>query len=276
MTEDDAIRERNEYRRTIARAKKAHFTNKIAAAASGKDIFALTKWHTPTGNFLSTPLKDPMFPYRPPATSLPEKREILLGNLLTILAEVGDIPLDAPTVATRSISFPPLCQDEVWESILKAGNTAPGDDEISTAILRIAWSLIGECVYSLFDRCFSHDHHPICIRQAVLIMLQKLNKTDLSSPRSYRPIALLSVLGEGLERLNAKRIAWIAVRNKITTTQQFGALPGRSAIDLTTCLTHVVERALSEERTASMLTLDVKGAFDAVLGRIVRRMREQG
>ncbi|KAI0995073.1 hypothetical protein K3495_g13108 [Podosphaera aphanis] len=92
MTEDDAIRERNEYRRTIIRAKKAHFIKKAAAAASGKDIFALTKWHKSTGNFRSNPLKDPMFPDRPPATSLPVKREIPLGNLLTNLAEVGDIP----------------------------------------------------------------------------------------------------------------------------------------------------------------------------------------
>ncbi|KAI0994941.1 hypothetical protein K3495_g13240 [Podosphaera aphanis] len=108
-------------------------------------------------------------------------------------------------------------------------------------------------------------------------MLQQPNKADLSSPRSYRPIALLCVLGKGLERLIAKRIAWIAVHNKILTTQQFGALPGRSAVGLSTCLTHDVERALIEGRTASMLTFDVKGAFDAVLpGRLARHMREQG
>ncbi|KAI0997817.1 hypothetical protein K3495_g10370 [Podosphaera aphanis] len=108
-------------------------------------------------------------------------------------------------------------------------------------------------------------------------MRQKPNKADLFSPRSYRLIALLSVLRIGLERLIAKRIAWVVVRNKILTTQQFGALPGRSAVDLTTCISHDVKRALSEGRTASMLTLDVKGAFDAVLpGRLARRMREQG
>ncbi|KAI0999822.1 hypothetical protein K3495_g8377 [Podosphaera aphanis] len=277
MTEDDAIRERNEYRCMIARAKKAHFTNKIAATASGKDIFALPKWHKSTGNFRSTHLKDPRFSDRPPATSLPDKIAILLGNSLTILSKVGGIPLDAPTVATRSISFHPLCHDEVWESILKAGNTVPEADEIPTAILCIAWPLIGECVYSLFDRCLSLGHHPICFRQAVLIMLHKPNKADLSSPRSHRPIVLLSVLGKGLEPLVAKRIAWITVHNKLLTTQKFGALPGRSAVDLTACLTHDVERALSERRTASMLTFDVKGAFDAVLsGRLVRRIREQG
>lgn len=108
-------------------------------------------------------------------------------------------------------------------------------------------------------------------------MLQKPKKPDLSSPRSYRPIALLSVLGKGLERIIAKRLSWISVREKVLACQQFGALPRRSAIDLTTCITHDIERALNEGRTASMLTLDVKGAFDSVLpGRLIRRLREQG
>ena len=38
-----------------------------------------------------------------------------------------------------------------------------------------------------------------------------------------------------------------------------------------------MEDALYRRQTASLLTLDVKGAFDAVLpGRLVRRLREQG
>ena len=108
-------------------------------------------------------------------------------------------------------------------------------------------------------------------------MIQKANKPDRSSPRSYRPIALLAVLGKGLERLIARNMAWIAVNQKVLASQQFGALPLRSAIDLTTCLTHDVEDALNRRHTASLLTLDVKGAFDTVLpGRLVLRLRTQG
>ena len=108
-------------------------------------------------------------------------------------------------------------------------------------------------------------------------MLQKPNKSDLSSPRSYRPIALLSVMGKGLERLLAKRLAWISIHYKLLANQQFGALPCRSVVDLTSCLTHDIERALNEGKTASIFTLDIKGAFDAVLpGRLIRRLREQG
>ncbi|EED24658.1 reverse transcriptase, putative [Talaromyces stipitatus ATCC 10500] len=79
------------------------------------------------------------------------------------------------------------------------------------------------------------------------------------------------------------KVAWplikdkISIHHKVLVRQQFGALPLRSANDLTICLTHDVEQALNQGMIASLLTLDVKGAFDAVLpGRLIRRLREQG
>ena len=75
----------------------------------------------------------------------------------------------------------------------------------------------------------------------------------------------------GLERLVARNMTWIVA------SQQFGALHLRSAIDLTTCLTHDIERALNQWKTASLLTFDVEGAFDNVLsGRLTYRLRTQG
>ena len=87
----------------------------------------------------------------------------------------------------------------------------------------------------------------------------------------------MSVLGKGLERLVARKMAWLAVTLQVIGPQQFGALPLRSSVDLTTCLTHDVEEALLNGQKASFLTMDVKGAFDAVLpGRLAHRLREQG
>lgn len=268
---------RKEYRKSIKKAKVDFYKARVEEASTAKDVFTMVKWHKTRGTYRSSPLVDPRYPELPPVTKLSEKRDILLNNLLVNAAEAGDIPMDSPTISIRSIEFPPLTEDETQESLFRAGNTAPGSDEIPTPIIKLAWPLIKTQVHSLFSGCISLGHHPKIFRQAVICMLQKPNKSDLSSPRSYRPIALLSVLGKGLERLLARRIAWISIRSKILASQQFGALPCRSAIDLTTCLTHDVERALNEGKTASMLTLDIKGAFDAVLpGRLVRRLREQG
>lgn len=75
----------------------------------------------------------------------------------------------------------------------------------------------------------------------------------------------------------AKRMSWIAIKYKVLTRKQFGALPLRSSTDLTTCLTHDIEAAMAKGWTASIATLDIKGAFDVVLlGRLLHRLREQG
>ncbi|ODM18623.1 hypothetical protein SI65_05240 [Aspergillus cristatus] len=117
--------------------------------------------------------------------------------------------------------------------------------------------------------------HPTPFRQALLVALPKPGKKDYSSPRSYRLITLLSTLGKGLERLMARRLAWIAIKRKVLHPQQFGALLCRS--DLAAALVHDIEESWARGLSASMLTLDVKGAFDAVLpGRLTQRLRSQG
>lgn len=59
--------------------------------------------------------------------------------------------------------------------------------------------------------------------------------------------------------------------------QHFGALPKRSAIDLVVALVQDIEQALNKGQVATLVTAEVKGAFDAALvGRLVVWMREQG
>ena len=72
-------------------------------------------------------------------------------------------------------------------------------------------------------------------------------------------------------------MAWITVKFEVLPPQQFGALPLRSATDLASCLIYDVESSKARGMKSTLLTLDVKGAFDTVLpGRLVRRLREQG
>lgn len=88
---------------------------------------------------------------------------------------------------------------------------------------------------------------------------------------------LLSCLGKGLERLVTRRIANTTLLYKVVSPQQAGALPTRAALDLLACLTHEIEHSLENKGTASILTVDVKGAFDATLKRqLMLCIRQQG
>ena len=158
-----------------------------------------------------------------------------------------------------------IINTDICKAILKASNTAPGQDEISTVILQAAWPEIEPLVLNLFQGCLSTGHHPAAFRSATLAIIPKPNKLDQTSSRAYWPIALLSVLGKGLERLLARNISWLAINLQVLSDQHFGALPLRSSVDLTTCLTHDIKTALNSKLQASLLTIDVKGAFDRVL-----------
>ncbi|EED16647.1 transposon I factor, putative [Talaromyces stipitatus ATCC 10500] len=268
---------KTDFRRITRWSQRQFWRDKLSTITQMKDVFDMSKWHKSTGTFRSPPLKDPLRPSSLPAVTIYEKRDVLVRNLLQNSAEAGDIPLDSPAVPITSLYFPDILMSQVEESILQAGNTAPGVDEIPTCILKVAWPLIKDKVQMLYQGCLKIGYHPKCFRYVILAIIQKPKKTDWFSPRLYRLIALLSVLGKGLERLVVRNMAWISIHYKVLARQQFGALPLRSVNDLTTCLTHDVEQALNQGMTTSLLTLDVKGAFDAVLpGRLIRRLCEQG
>lgn len=158
---------------------------------SNEDVFSTIKWHQTRRKYRYSPLRDPRHQDRPPTRNPEENKEILIINLLVNLAEVGDIPINFPTALRCSLPFPKLITKEIQNSLLHAGNTAPGEDEISVAIMRHSWPYIKVLVKFPFSSCHLFGLHPNCFRLAILSMLQKLNKPDLSSPRNYRPIVFL-------------------------------------------------------------------------------------
>jgi hypothetical protein len=185
----------------------------------------MTKWHQSMGSYRSPPLIGPQQPASLPARSIEEKQALLIKELLTNTAKAGDIPGSSPAVTAQSIPFPLITPKDIYKSILGAGNTALGMDEIPMPVLWLAWPQIKSRVLDLFQKCLHYRHHLACFRSMILAIIPKPNKTDHTSPQSYRPIALLSILGKGLERLIARKMAWLAVSLQVINNQQFGALP---------------------------------------------------
>jgi len=141
----------------------------------------------------------------------------------------------------------------------------------------MAWPVLGPIIARLYRRCLETGWHPKPFRTAVICVLDKPGERDRTSPRSYRLISLLSVLGKGLERIVARRLAWVAVTAKIVPAAYFSAVPLRSATDQATILMDDIERARKNRKVLSALSLDIKGAFDAVLpGRMIQRLYDQG
>lgn len=65
--------------------------------------------------------------------------------------------------------------------------------------------------------------------------------------------------------------------HKIFSPRHGGALPKRSAADLTAAFTHDTEAAWALGQHITKVTLDVQGAFDVLLkNRLLQRMAQQG
>lgn len=150
-------------------------------------------------------------------------------------------------------------------------------DEIPASVLRLAWPVIGNRITKLFQTCLHSGRHPQAFKKAEIIILPKLGPRDRALPKSYRPIALLSCLGKGLERLVARRLSYLCQAHSVLAPDQCSAIAKRSAVDLTTALTCNIESEWERGRVAGMVTVDVQGAFDGVFhNRLVHRLREQG
>ncbi|XP_044714695.1 reverse transcriptase (RNA-dependent DNA polymerase) domain-containing protein [Hirsutella rhossiliensis] len=174
-----------------------------------------------------------------------------------------DIPDPWISVNTdRTIPFTDrVSPEETRDATLRTGNTSPGPDNITVRMLRAVWHAIGSLVHQLYQGCLRIGHHPKPFREAEVVMIAKPGRRDLSTPRAWRPISF----------------SWASVHFGVLHPQQAGALPKRSAVDLVAALIHDIEEAFACKQVATLVTLDIQGAFDTVLrNRLILRLREQG
>ena len=272
-TPEDIRDAKQALRRVVRHSKRQFWRSKVDQFEEPRDVFNAVKWNRTEGTLPISPLKEGDQLH----SSTDDKANYLVRALLQKASCSEDVEVNLEPINNPKLPSPVIMEKEIYTAVAKPKNSTPGKDGINTSILGKAWPTLGPAISTLYRHCLDQGWHPTPFRDASLVAIPKPGKRDRSSPRAYRLIALLSVLGKGLERLIAHRMAWIAIKYKVLHPQQFGALPLRSATDLAAALIHDVEEAWSRGLKASMLTLDVQGAFDAVLpGRLVRRLQEQG
>src|SRR3979490_1348971 len=117
----------------------------------------------------------------------------------------------------------------------------------------------------LATACWALGHYPQRFKEARPITLRKPQKPKYSDPGAWRPIALLSTIGKVIESLIAKRLGRVAEENHLLPDTQMGARAGRSteiALELLTRQVHTIWG--SKRHVATLLSVDISGAFDTV------------
>jgi ribonuclease HI len=268
------LEERHAFKTTVRQAKRQYWRHVIDNAKDDKDLFKIIAWHKLTPENQDTPLIVNNTTISDPLEKAEALREEVL-NRYTAEDDLGCYP-DQGNAATLPWSTH-ISLEEAERNTIGVSSTSPGTDRSTVRLLRACWAQVGQLIRRIFQRCLELNHFPAQWKLAEVAMIPKVGKKDRTSPRSWRPIALLSCIGKGLERTVARRIAWTAMTHKILSPQHGGALPKRSAVDLTAAFTHDTEAAWAKGQHVTMVTLDVQGAFDALLkNRLLHRMAEQG
>jgi hypothetical protein len=96
------------------------------------------------------------------------------------------------------------------------------------------------------------------------VVLRKLEKSDYLSPGSYHPISLLNTLGKLLEAVMARRLSYMAEKYGLLLNSQFGGHPGRTTEQALLVLSNAIDRAWYRNRVVTLISFDLKGAFNGV------------
>jgi ribonuclease HI len=261
---------------TVRRAKREYWRCIIDNAKDDAALYKVIGWHKQASSLKAPPLtvngrivEDTM-----------EKAEVLREEILDRFSADDDLA-EFQLEDFRGATYLPWEQtvslEEVERCTIGVSSTSPGTDRVTVRLIKACWDTIKDPLHGLFSRCLELSYFPDTWKNAEVVMIPKLGKKDKTSVRSWRPIALLSCISKRFERIISRRIAWTTLTHRVLSNQHGGALPKRSAMDLVASFTHDVEKAMAEGHQVTMVTLDVQGAFDALLAnRLLQRMQRQG
>lgn len=170
--------------------------------------------------------------------------------------------------------------DEVSEAIRKASPwKAPGDDLLPTGLLKACGKPLANVVAILATKCLQLGWFPSRFKKAKTVVLPKGGKPPevYRTPAGYRPIALLPSLGKVMESVVAMKITEAAEANGLLPDEQMGNRAHRSTEIAVRLVVAQVQEAWRQKATASLLQLDISGAFDTVNHvRLLATLREMG
>jgi len=99
------------------------------------------------------------------------------------------------------------------------------------------------------------------------MVLGKPGKDDYTIPKAYRSIALLNTIDKFIDSIIARRISYVTGAHQLLPSTYIGRCKRRSVnYTLYTIIEKIYEAwNLPEPQIASLLLLDISGAFDKIL-----------
>lgn len=154
---------------------------------------------------------------------------------------------------------------------------APGPDGIPNEVYIHCADTLTPLLGTLFRATFTLHYYPSSWKVSDTIVLRKPGKTDYTTAKAHRPIALLNCMSKILSRCVADLLVYHAETKSLLADYQFGGRAGRTTTDSIHLVTKTVKDAWRRGKVASVLFLDIKSAFPAATPeRLFHNMRMRG
>lgn len=194
-------------------------------------------------------------------------------------------PPKADLSDTRGYIYPPakgewvpITEHAVRTAIQTAPpDKAPGEDQIPNRILKAAQELLVPVLTTVFNSSLNMQYCPKAFKKSITVALRKPGKSDYTEPKSYRPVALMNTLGKIMDTVLARRIQHITETCELLPHTHMGGRKNLSCEHAIHLLMEKVHKAWRRKKVASLLMLDVSGAFDNVShARLLHNLQKRG
>ena len=172
---------------------------------------------------------------------------------------------------------PQLTEDQIRKHIFKsAPYKAHGPDNIPNAVIQQCEALILGRLSSIYQAILNLGIYYDPWKDFTTVVLRKPGKPAYDVPKAYRPIALLSCMAKMLTSIVAETISNLVETYHLLPKTHFGGRPGRTTTDAIHYLIHKIKSAWRDDQVASVLFLDVEGAFpNAVTDRLIHNLKKR-
>lgn len=163
-----------------------------------------------------------------------------------------------------------ITEEEIQEAIFAASPfKGAGIDGIPAVVWQKTWPVIKSSVTALFRSSIAQGKLPERWKIAKIIPLRKLQKGDYTNPELFRPISPLPTLSKALESVIARRLSFLVEDYGLPPNNHYGRRKRRSTVDALMILQEKIFQAWRDKKVLSLVTFDVKGAFNGVAGDVL-------
>jgi len=158
-------------------------------------------------------------------------------------------------------------KEEFESAIIKCNNSSTPDlNKLSWRHLKV---VINNILYlnkfiNIAKTCIDLGHWLSQFKSLLSIIISKPNKTSYSSPKMFRPIVLLNMLGKLIEKFISKKLQFQVISKNTIHPYQLDGLKRCSTIDARIALTHLICARWIKYLLTSILAFDITQFFPSL------------